>query len=78
MTFEQIKNKIDYLKTQSIKAEAKIEEIQKSWLEEFGTSDVEEVKKKIAELENDLEVARQQYSEESTKLENMLKELENA
>lgn len=52
---EKIKNLINKAKIESAKSEGEREAIKKEWKKQFGTDDVDEIKKKLAELQSERE-----------------------
>ena len=62
--FERIKNIISKAELESAKAQGKIESIKKTWMDKYGTDDVDEIRKIYDNL-----------LEEKTKLENKMNDL---
>lgn len=76
MTFEEIKKRIEQKKIESAKAEVRIQQIRDLWMKEFGTVDVDEVQRKIDELNADKCAAERTYMELLEKAENELLAME--
>ena len=55
-TFENIKAKIETLKRKKAKAEGSIESILAEWKRSYGFSTIEEAKKHVSELDEEIEV----------------------
>lgn len=51
---EEIKNLIKKAELESAKAQGEIEAIKRSWKESFGTDDVEEIKKIMQNMRNEI------------------------
>ena len=54
---QEIKEKIANCKIESAKAKGVIENIEADWEKEFGTKDINIIKQKLAEMEDDLKVS---------------------
>ena len=54
---QEIKDLISKNKIESAKAKGVIENIEAEWLEKYGTKDIKEIEKKIAEMENELKAS---------------------
>ena len=53
----EIKDLISKNKIESAKAKGVIENIEAEWQEKYGTKDIKEIEKKIAEMENELKAS---------------------
>ena len=67
---ERIKNLINKNEIEKAKAQGITENIKKEWKKEFGTDDVEEVKTKRDELQEELDNSNKRLETLSTKLQN--------
>jgi hypothetical protein len=67
--FEAIKEKIETLKKNKIRAETNLESIVAGWKKQYGIDTVEEAQKKLDETEDAIE-------KNDTKIEDLYKELE--
>lgn len=54
---QEIKDLISKNKIESAKAKGVIENIEAEWQEKYGTKDIKEIEKKIAEMENELKAS---------------------
>jgi len=66
---EEIKRKIDLLKEKKAKAEGAMENIRRRWKEEYGCENEEDVKKKLAALEEEIAEGERRLSVLLTKIE---------
>lgn len=67
--FERIKGIISKAEMESAKAQGAIDAIKKNWLKEYGTDDVEEIRKKLDELEEERNKLSSKMGELYAKLE---------
>lgn len=55
MTFEELKNKVEQLKTKRDQALGAIKNIEDGWEQKYGTRDVNEMNAKLAETKSELD-----------------------
>ena len=69
--FERIKRLIKDAEIQSAKSQGVIDNIKKKWRDEYGTDDIDEIRKKLEEMKN-------KRDELSSRLNNLYMKLENS
>lgn len=65
---ERIKGLIEKNEIERAKAQGVKESIKKQWKEKFGTDDVEEIKKKLREMQDELDCANKRLEKLTEKL----------
>ena len=76
MTFESLKNAVESKKIELAKMEVRLQQLKSVLIKEFGTDDIEQVKKKLEEMKEDLETSRKQYADELRVAEDALSKLD--
>lgn len=62
-TFEELKNRLDALKSRRDKAQGTQDAIKKRWLEELGTDDPDKVRELVTTEEKNLAELEREYTE---------------
>lgn len=72
MTFEELKRKADELKTQRDQALGAIKGIEDNWEQKYGTRDVNELTRKMAAMQEELEGLESDIKERMAEAERLL------
>lgn len=75
-TFEELKNRLDALKSRRDKAQGTQDAIKKRWLEELGTDDPDKVRELITTEEKNLAELEREYTELMGKAEAIISKAE--
>lgn len=75
-TFEELKNRLDALKSRRDKAQGTQDAIKKRWLEELGTDDPDKVRELVTTEEKNLAELEREYTELMGKAEAIISKAE--